>query len=474
MILGHWTPLEWLALVEHELLLFAAVFFLIGALDELAMDLAWVWLRLTGRARAGAIDRGESRDAPLAGRRRCSFRPGTKPRSSSARSPTRSPPGRSASCGSTSAAIVNDPATLEAVMRGVGRRSAGAAGGPRSRRADDQGRLPQPALRRARGRRGAQRARFRAGGAARCRGHGRSGRARPARPRARPRPTSCSCRCCPNRSAHSRWIGSHYCDEFAEAHGKAMVVRERAGRGAAGRRAWAAASRARCSARSPARRTTPGPFSVESLTEDYELGLRIGGRRARALPARARRGRAAGGDARVLSRRGSTTRCGRRRAGSTASRCRAGTGSAGAAAPGEWWMRLRDRRGPLTALVLFAGYLLLLLGSAAVARRQPRADAAVAGRSRCWSRCWPPTSSASCGARSMRFAFTAREYGWREGAAGGAAHPGRQHHRDHGRAARAGRLCRARCAARTPRWDKTFHHAHPAAMSPRAERHAPR
>ena len=41
MLLGQWTPLEWLALVEYELLLFAAVFFLIGALDELAVDSAW-------------------------------------------------------------------------------------------------------------------------------------------------------------------------------------------------------------------------------------------------------------------------------------------------------------------------------------------------------------------------------------------------------------------------------------------------
>jgi adsorption protein B len=40
MILGGWTPLQWLALVEHELLLFAGVFFLVGAADELAIDFA--------------------------------------------------------------------------------------------------------------------------------------------------------------------------------------------------------------------------------------------------------------------------------------------------------------------------------------------------------------------------------------------------------------------------------------------------
>src|SRR5688572_23991493 len=63
-----WTPLEWLALVERELLLFAAVFFLIGALDELAIDCAWLWLRLTGRARTARIERSEHVGRQLAGR----------------------------------------------------------------------------------------------------------------------------------------------------------------------------------------------------------------------------------------------------------------------------------------------------------------------------------------------------------------------------------------------------------------------
>ena len=37
-------------LVEHELMLFAGLFFLIGIVDELAVDLIWLWLRLTKRA----------------------------------------------------------------------------------------------------------------------------------------------------------------------------------------------------------------------------------------------------------------------------------------------------------------------------------------------------------------------------------------------------------------------------------------
>ena len=30
----------------------------------------------------------------------------------------------------------------------------------------------------------------------------------------------------PAPHAGARWIGNHYCEEFAEAHGKSMVVRE--------------------------------------------------------------------------------------------------------------------------------------------------------------------------------------------------------------------------------------------------------
>ena len=67
MTLGAWTPLEWLALAEHELLLFAGVFFLVGLADELAIDLTWAWLWLAGRARTLRIHRENHRNSPLAG-----------------------------------------------------------------------------------------------------------------------------------------------------------------------------------------------------------------------------------------------------------------------------------------------------------------------------------------------------------------------------------------------------------------------
>lgn len=60
-------PLHLLALVERELLLFAGVFFLLGALDEFAIDVAWAWLKITGRAKTVPIVRADVEGAPLRG-----------------------------------------------------------------------------------------------------------------------------------------------------------------------------------------------------------------------------------------------------------------------------------------------------------------------------------------------------------------------------------------------------------------------
>lgn len=68
MTLGAYSVLEWLALVEHELLLFAGVFFIIGSADELAMDFVWLWLWLTGRGRTVRIHRADHCEATLVGR----------------------------------------------------------------------------------------------------------------------------------------------------------------------------------------------------------------------------------------------------------------------------------------------------------------------------------------------------------------------------------------------------------------------
>ena len=70
----------------------------------------------------------------------------------------------------------------------------------------------------------------------------------------------------------SRWIAGHYLDEFAEAHGKEMVVRGALGAALPSAGVGCAISRAAL-AEIAARRGAP--FDVGSLTEDYELGLRL-------------------------------------------------------------------------------------------------------------------------------------------------------------------------------------------------------
>ena len=123
-------------------------------------------------------------------------------------------------------------------------------------------------------------------------------------------------------------------------------------------------------------------------------------------------------------------------------------------------MRLRDRRGPLTALVLFAAYVLLALAAALSVARW-------LGFGRPWEPggvllllLWINLASFFWRA-SMRFAFTAREYGWAEGVRAVLRLPfanviaimaGRRALAAYVRTLLGGR----------PKWDKTHHHAHPA------------
>lgn len=45
------SPLQWLQLVQYELMLFAGFWFVVGMVDEMAVDAAWFWLLLRGRVR---------------------------------------------------------------------------------------------------------------------------------------------------------------------------------------------------------------------------------------------------------------------------------------------------------------------------------------------------------------------------------------------------------------------------------------
>lgn len=51
--------MQWLAVAEHELLLFAAIWFAVFAIDEMLVDLAWFRLRFTGGLRTERLSAPE-------------------------------------------------------------------------------------------------------------------------------------------------------------------------------------------------------------------------------------------------------------------------------------------------------------------------------------------------------------------------------------------------------------------------------
>jgi adsorption protein B len=162
---------------------------------------------------------------------------------------------------------------------------------------------------------------------------------------------------------HSRWIAGHYCDEFAEAHAKEMVVREAVG--AAIPLAGVGCAIAREPLARLAAMNEGHPFAGGSMTEDYELGLRIG---ALGLKTMFVRIPATPGDRAVVASRGhfpsSLGNAVRQKARWLGGIALAGWDRLGwQGGLGERWMRLRDRRGPLAAVLLIAAYGAALLWS---------------------------------------------------------------------------------------------------------------
>jgi adsorption protein B len=249
----------------------------------------------------------------------------------------------------------------------------------------------------------------------------------------------------------SRWVSGHYADEFAEAHGKSLVVRQALG--AALPSAGVACALCRDTlGRLAVQRGTP--FDGDSLTEDYELGLRLGLAGGRAAFVRI----AAGPGKAVVATREffpGTLRA----AISQKSRWMRGIALSGWDRLGwsggfaERWMRMRDRQSILAALLLTAGYaafaLWTLRAAAALALglapiqipRTLQILLTVNGALLLWR-------------LAMRFGFVAAAYGWREGlrsiprtlvanliAVLAAAHA----------------VTRYRSSRGTPSWDKTDH-----------------
>ena len=156
-------------------------------------------------------------------------------------------------------------------------------------------------------------------------------------------------------------ISGHYCDEFVEAHGRSLPVRDAlgaalplAGVGCALRRDLLVAI---------AQRRGGDPFDASSLTEDYELGLAVAREGGRARFARAVDDQ--GDPVAVRGYFPATINAAVRQK----SRWMTGIALAGwdrtgwgdRASPIEWWMRMRDRRAILAVITLACAYLGLLL-----------------------------------------------------------------------------------------------------------------
>ena len=162
---------------------------------------------------------------------------------------------------------------------------------------------------------------------------------------------------------HSRWIAGHYCDEFAEAHIKELVVREAVG--AAIPLAGVGCAIERRALSRLAALQDGRPFAGRSMTEDYELGLKLG---ALGLKTMFVRIPAQPGDRGVVASRGhfpatlgAAVRQKARWLGGIALSGWDRLGWSGGL--GERWMRMRDRRGPLAALLLLSAYAAALLWS---------------------------------------------------------------------------------------------------------------
>jgi adsorption protein B len=212
----------------------------------------------------------------------------------------------------------------------------------------------------------------------------------------------------------SRWIGGHYADEFAEAHMKELVVREAVG--AAIPLAGVGCAIERVALSRLAARHDGRPFAGASMTEDYEMGLRLGAIGVKTMFVRIPAG---AGNRAIVASRGhfpatisAAVRQKARWIGGIAFTGWDRLGWRGGI--GERWMRMRDRRGPLAAILLFTGYgagLLwaqIALSAALGAPIEVPVSHLLAALM--WINGWLLAWRIL-----MRASFTTAAYGWREG-----------------------------------------------------------
>ena len=239
----------------------------------------------------------------------------------------------------------------------------------------------------------------------------------------------------------ARMVSGHYADEFAESHAKTLVVRQALGAGLP--LAGTGCGIARDTLATLADQRGGAPFDANSLTEDYELGLRIADIRGRSLFARI----GDGADGLIAVRAyfpGTIPAATRQKARWMTGIALAGWDRTGWASGGGWrdhWMRMRDRRAPLAVVVLAVAYLAVLAWGAravlhAASGTAPPDDGPVR-----WLLVM--TMALLSWRIAVRAAFTWRCYGWREACWSVPPAVRRQRHRAGRGAARARHLSAA-------------------------------
>jgi len=212
----------------------------------------------------------------------------------------------------------------------------------------------------------------------------------------------------------SRWVGGHYADEFAEAHMKELVVREAVG--AAIPLAGVGCAIERIALSRLAARHDGRPFAGRSMTEDYEMGMRLGAIGVKTMFVRIP---AEPGSRAVVASRGhfpsTVSAAVRQKARWIGGIAFAGWDQLGwRGGLGERWMRMRDRRGPLAAMLLLAGYAAAIIWAEVALAAALGAPIAVPVSAALATLMW--INGWLLGWRLlMRACFTSAAYGWREG-----------------------------------------------------------
>lgn len=212
----------------------------------------------------------------------------------------------------------------------------------------------------------------------------------------------------------SRWVGGHYCDEFAEAHGKDLIVRRMLNAGLPMAGVGCAITRDMLG--EIAEERDGAPFDADTLTEDYELGLRVAERGGRGAFVRARSGDHGASLVAVCAHFPETL------SASIRQKKRWITGIAlmgwdrlgWRGGPAEIWMRLRDRRAIVAAVILLAAYLAFALWLGLVAAYFIDINSAPA-ISPGLLLLFRINAAMLAWRLVVRSFFTARAYGWREG-----------------------------------------------------------